>query len=57
MNPDGEKSIVERETPRQSLYRSRDGADSDVVKTTTAPSEYILFCCGTHRAIPFESPI
>lgn len=54
MNAEGEKSIVEHETPRQSLYRSREGADSDVVKTTTAPSEYILFCCGTHRAIPFR---
>lgn len=52
MNAEGEKSIIEHESSRQSLYRSREGADSDVVKTTTASSEYVLFCCGTHRAIP-----
>ena len=39
MNAEGEKSIIEHESPRQSLWRSRDGADSNVVKTTTAPSK------------------
>ena len=39
MNTEGEKSIIEHETPQQSLWRSRDGADSNVVKTTTTPSK------------------
>lgn len=39
MNAEGEKSIIDPETPRQSLWRSRDGADSNVVKTATVPSE------------------
>lgn len=51
MNAEGEKSVIDYETPRQSLWRSRDGADSNVVKTTT-PSKYIRFSCATQQAIP-----
>ena len=43
MNAEGEKSLIEHETPRQSLWRSRDGAEINVVKSTTAPSKYICF--------------
>lgn len=39
MNAEGEKSIIDPETPQQSLGRSRDDADSSVVKTATAPSK------------------
>ena len=57
MNAEGEKSLIEHETPRQSLWRSRDGAEiNNVVKSTTAPSKYIWFSCVTHRAIPCRQP-
>ena len=40
MNTEGEKSIIDpAETPQQSLWRSSDGADSNVAKTATAPSK------------------
>lgn len=39
MNTEGEKSIIDPETPQQSLWRSSDGADSNVAKTATAPSK------------------
>ena len=39
MNAEGEKSIIDPETPRQSLYRSPDVADSNVEKTAAVPSK------------------
>ena len=39
MNAEGEKSIIDPETPQQSILRSRDGADGNVAKSATAPSK------------------